>query len=78
MTLSFDQIYQAALLLPDDSKVNLVDKMLKSIEHNMLPEINKAWMKEVRRRFEEIRSGKVEPISGDVVMAKARAMLAEK
>ncbi len=44
-------------------------------EMSKISEIENAWIIEVKRRFDEVKSGKVEPVPGDIVMAKARAML---
>jgi len=41
------------------------------------PEIDKLWVTEARRRLEEIRSGNVQAIPGDKVMAELRQRYAQ-
>ena len=52
--------------LPLDLKIQLIDRLLKSINPSE-KEIDKLWAKEAERRVEEIKSGKVKSVSGEEV-----------
>ncbi len=52
--------------LPVDVKIQLIDKLLKSL-NPISKEIDELWAIEAERRVEELRSGKVKPIGGEDV-----------
>lgn len=52
--------------LPIDLKTRLIDKLLNSLQPSQT-EIDTLWAEEAERRGEEIRSGNVRTIPGDVV-----------
>ncbi len=52
--------------LPVDIKTKLIDKLLNSL-HPSQKEIDELWAKEVERRVEEIKTGKVKTIPGEEV-----------
>jgi len=52
--------------LPIDLKTRLIDRLLNSLQPSQT-EIDTLWAEEAERRVEEIRSGNVRTISGDVV-----------
>ncbi len=67
MTTTLEKIYEQALELPVEDRMELIDKLLISENLPAQQEINKAWSKEVERRIQEIENGDVELIPGDVV-----------
>ena len=52
----------------------IVDYLLKSLNHGE-PDIEKTWAEEAQRRLDELRSGKVQAIPGDVVITNLRKRL---
>ena len=60
-------------LLPAD-RSRLLDKLIASLDADGA--VEEAWMQEARRRDDEIESGAVQAIPGEVVLAKLRAALA--
>ncbi len=52
--------------LPIDLKTRLIDRLLNSLQPSQT-EIDALWAEEAERRVEEIRSGNVRTIPGDVV-----------
>ena len=52
--------------LPVDIKIKLIDKLLNSL-HPSQKEIDELWAKEVEKRVEEIKTGKVKTIPGEEV-----------
>ena len=70
--MSAEEIYKAAMTLPNESKALLAERLVAYLETNIEPEVEKAHLEVVRRRREEILSGQVEALDGEAVMARAR------
>lgn len=69
MTARTMDIMERAEMLPIDMKLELVDRLLESISPSQ-KEIDERWKVEIERRVEEVRSGKVQTISGEQVFAE--------
>ncbi len=52
--------------LPIDIKIQLIDKLLNSL-NPLQKEIDELWVKEAEKRVEEIRTNKVKTIPGEDV-----------
>jgi len=63
------ELFDEAVSLPVEIKMQLVDKLLRSL-HPVQKEIDKLWAVEAEKRVEEIKSGKVKTIPGDEVFKK--------
>jgi putative addiction module component (TIGR02574 family) len=72
MTALTDKIYQQALDLPIDERLDLIDKLLISTNLPRQSEIDQSWSEEVERRFREIKNGKAQMIDGEEVFAKIK------
>jgi putative addiction module component (TIGR02574 family) len=57
--------------LPVEERALVVDSLLKSLNRTD-PEIDRKWADTARGRLEDMRSGRVKPLPGDEVLAKAR------
>ncbi len=75
MALTVNKILGEALMLPPASRASLAEKIVESIEADIEPEIERAHLDEVKRRREDVRSGKVRLIPGDEAMRRARRLL---
>lgn len=49
--------------LPINQRIEIADQILQSF-HQIVPDIEKAWAKEARRRLDEFEQGKTKAISG--------------
>jgi putative addiction module component (TIGR02574 family) len=58
-----------------DDQVILAQSVWDRIEHFTDPEIEQAWMEESERRWQEIEQGKVQCVSAEEAMKRARASL---
>ena len=58
--MTTDQIEQELLKLPTAERARLAERLIASLDEDA--EIEAAWVREVRRRDEEIQSGAVETI----------------
>lgn len=75
MPMSLEEIFSEAKTLPNDSRAILAEKLVASLEDNIDPQVTKSHLAEVKKRRDEIRSGKVLPMNGEEGLAKVRTML---
>lgn len=75
MPMTLDELETEALKLSLDDRVHLADRLWISADPTPEAEIAKLWTAEAERRLEELRTGKVKSIPGDLVMARVRARL---
>ena len=72
MPLTLEQLAEEAMRLPVTSRALLADKIVESLDFSEPDEIQKSWAAESIRRRDEVRSGQVEPIPGEQVLAEVR------
>lgn len=72
MNARLDEIAQEALRLAPSQRAQLADFLVESLDSSPTDEIQKAWFCEADRRLTEIRSGMVDSIPGEDVLAEAR------
>lgn len=63
------QLIEEAVSLPVEERTLVVDTLLRSLNQPE-SEIDKAWVKEAKRRLDDLRSGKVNAIPGEEVFRK--------
>jgi putative addiction module component (TIGR02574 family) len=74
--MSLEDLKREALKLSFDEREELVLTLHKSLdEEEEDPEVERAIMAEVRRRYREIEEGKVELLDGEKVLAELLAEL---
>jgi len=69
MTADTAEIISVAESLPIEMRLEIVNRLLESIQPTR-PDVDRVWIDTVRRRSDEIKSGKVEAIRGDDVRKK--------
>ena len=72
--MNTQELITEVISLPVEDRVLIVDYLLKSLNHGE-PDIEKTWAEEAQRRLDELRSGKVQAIPGDVVITNRRKWL---
>lgn len=77
MINDFKEIENSALNLSKKEKVRLADKLLQSIHGEFDPGIEEAWVKEVQKRKESLKSGEVSLHSSSEVLSEARKRIQE-
>jgi hypothetical protein len=77
MPLTENQLYNEAILLPNPSKIFLVEKLLENIGENIDSDAEGLQIKEAKRRRDEIRSGQVLPVPGENALKQVRKMVEE-
>jgi putative addiction module component (TIGR02574 family) len=72
MSLTVEQIAEAALSLPNDARARLADQLVESLDPAQDSHIHQLWATEALRRRDEVRSGRVKTIPGKDALAKVR------
>ena len=72
MTLTAEQVLTAALELPDDDRVELIEALVISVQAADEPPFVEAWREVIRRRSAELDSGSVVSIPWAEVKRQAR------
>lgn len=72
---SIEQLTEEILSLPSESRALLADKLVESLEFDADSAIQAIWVSEAKRRRDEIRSGSVQPISGEDALAQVRRLI---
>lgn len=75
MPLTLDQLTAEAMHLPARSRAELAEKLVESLEFSIADEIQTLWDAEAVHRGDEVRSGQVEPIPGEEVIAEVRRIV---
>jgi putative addiction module component (TIGR02574 family) len=76
MAPEVSEILKKALALPAEARAALAGSLLESLDdHPPDPGIDAAWSEEIKRRIEEIDSGKVQPIPYEEVRRRLMARL---
>lgn len=60
--LSLEQLIEEALALPSESRALLAEKLVESLEFDVYETIQMLWATEAKKRRNEIRTGKIQPI----------------
>ena len=68
-----DRVIDEALSLPADARLDLVDKLLASLNLPVDEEIDRLWAEEAERRVSQIEAGEARLVPGEEVFEKIRA-----
>jgi putative addiction module component (TIGR02574 family) len=70
------EVLKKALTLSTQDRGLIIDRLIESLDESPTDEgVEEAWDTEIKRRVEEIRSGKVQMIPGDEVRRRLAARL---
>lgn len=56
-----EEVFNAALTLPEEERVELVEALIASLQPGNRPPFDESWREVIRRRSTELRSGAVQP-----------------
>ncbi len=73
MATTNDRVIEEALSLPADARLNLIEKLLTSLNLPIDEEIDRIWAEEAERRVSQIVEGEVKLVPGEEVFTKIRA-----
>jgi putative addiction module component (TIGR02574 family) len=76
MTPQVSEVLEKALSLSPQERGLLIDRLVDSLDEGPAEEgVEEAWAEEIKRRVNDIRSGKVEMIPGEEVRRRLAARL---
>jgi putative addiction module component (TIGR02574 family) len=67
MSPILESLYQAALGLPEEDRIELADRLLDTLSQDVLSQLHPAWRAEIKRRSAQVDSGEVAAIPWDEV-----------
>ena len=71
MTPQVSEVLEKALALSTQDRGLIIDRLIESLDDEPAEEgVEAAWSEEIKRRVEEIESGKVEMIPGEQVLSE--------
>ena len=73
--MTTQQLIREVVELPEADRLQLTDALLRSL-HRPDPAIDAAWSQEAVRRAEDLRSGRVQGVPGDLVLQRLRQRFA--
>lgn len=72
MATSLEQLVTQAMELPGESRARLAELLVESLEADDIGPVEKAWLAEAKRRRDDVRAGRVEPIDGESALLSVR------
>ena len=75
MAIDLEKIKTELMELPPESRAQLAQTLLESLDDEVDPDAEAVWLQEVRRRDLEIRSGTVKTKPAEQVLQEARDRL---
>ncbi len=69
MSLSLEELFCAAVQLPERDRATLAGLLIESLEPAPEPDVEAAWSKEIARRVAELDAGTVKTIPWEEVRA---------
>jgi putative addiction module component (TIGR02574 family) len=75
MSPRVDSIFEAAMQLSDDERIELADRLFFSISPERQAEVERSWAEEAQRRFEAYKDGRIESVPYDDVRRSIRERL---
>lgn len=76
MSMTVEQIVEEALGLPSEARALLADRLVESLDPAEDGYGHQLWLAEAMRRRDEVRSGRVQTISGEEALAQVRRSVA--
>lgn len=76
IAVTLDTVLAEALTLPEDSRLQLVEQLIPTIQSSAA--LQNEQLEVVRRRIDEVRGGQVVPISGEQVFREIEKSLASR
>jgi hypothetical protein len=70
-----ESLTAAALALPHDAKIDLIDALMLSVNSEIEPAIRESWLKEARERMAAFDRGEMQAHSREEVLSAVRDSL---
>ena len=75
---TLEQVAEQAMALPSESRAQLADLLVESLDGEQLGRIEQLWLVEAKRRRDAVRSGTVNTIPGSEALRKVRDSLGDE
>ena len=75
MSNEAEKLLERALLMNDDDRALLAERLIASLDPKVDEAVELAWQKEVQKRASELESGKVKSIPWEDLKDKARDLI---
>ncbi|MEO8064521.1 MAG: addiction module protein [Pseudomonadota bacterium] len=75
MPVTPKDLAQKAMEMPAESRAELADLLVESLDASALGIIDRAWVEETKRRRDEVRAGDAKTISSDEALKQVRDSL---
>ena len=75
MNNRLEELAERAMDLPAESRAQLADILVESLDARELGRIDTVWLDEAKRRRDDVRSGRVGTIQGDEGLRRARGII---
>ena len=75
MATNADQLAARALKLPGEERARLADLLVESLDAEDLGPMDRLWVAEAKRRRDEVREGRVKPVSAQEARRRVRRAL---
>jgi len=75
MSPETDEVLKKAMTLPPQDRAELASSLIDSLDEVMDEDAEVAWQREVVRRMDEVRSGRVKTVPWREVQRKGQALL---
>ena len=75
MATTLEQVAEQAMTLPSESRAQLADLLVESLDRDELGKIEQLWLTEAKRRRDEVRSGRVNTVPGEEALRQVRDSL---
>ena len=75
MAVTIEQLAEQAMSLPTEARARLADLLVESLDADDLGRIDHLWIAEAKRRRDDVRSGRVQPIPGAEALQQVRDTL---
>ena len=75
METEFEQLKNDLLMLPIESRASLAHALIQSLDETVDDDAESQWFEEIRRRDDEIRTGKAKLKPAEQALREARDLL---
>lgn len=73
--MNLERIEDEALHLSREERARLIQRLVLSLESPSEEELRADWLLQAHHRAAELDNGSVQPVAGDEVMRKAKALI---
>jgi putative addiction module component (TIGR02574 family) len=73
MSPELDELLKRAMALPPEDRAAMANSLLESLDETEDEDAEDAWDDEIKRRVDDVRSGRVKAIPGEQVLARLNA-----